>query len=176
MNSLGFVALRCGDIERSRGFYELLGLTFAEEKHGDGPRHLSTELDGVVLELYPRRSEEGRPDPTTLGLKVADPDSVGARLLLAGVHANAGLEPGAVRSTDPDGRSIHLKPLGTWDSLQHYAAAKAPDAPHIEHGLAVSRTLCGRAREHVTASRHLWHPYAAHACGECITALAHADH
>lgn len=78
MVSLGFVALRCGDLERSRRFYEVLGLAFAEEKHGDGPRHLSTKLDGAVLELYRRRSEEGGPDLATLGLKVADPDCITA--------------------------------------------------------------------------------------------------
>lgn len=91
------------------------------------------------MELYPRRSEEGGPDRATLGLEVADPDAVAARLLLAGIPTAAGLEPGTVRATDPDGRPVYLEPSGAGDSVQHYAAAKTPEAPQIEHGLVAVR-------------------------------------
>jgi hypothetical protein len=57
--------LQCADLKQSRRFYELVGLTFSEEQHGSGPRHLSSDLDGIVL--------AGRADgnPTVL---TADPD------------------------------------------------------------------------------------------------------
>jgi hypothetical protein len=38
-------------------FFEALGLTFQNEKHGDGPAHVSCERNGQVLEIYPERPD-----------------------------------------------------------------------------------------------------------------------
>jgi len=55
-SSLNLLVLRCQDIERSRAFYENLGLTFIPEKHGSGPQHYSTVIGSAVLELYPAKT------------------------------------------------------------------------------------------------------------------------
>jgi catechol 2,3-dioxygenase-like lactoylglutathione lyase family enzyme len=41
MATLDHVVLRCADLERSRAFYEALGLTVVPEQHGAGPAHFS---------------------------------------------------------------------------------------------------------------------------------------
>jgi len=53
VRSLAYVVLRCADLERSRGFYEALGLRLSAEQHGKGPKHYASNVGGVVLELYP---------------------------------------------------------------------------------------------------------------------------
>lgn len=50
---LTLLVIRCRNLELSRLFYEGLDLRFIQEKHGKGPKHYSTEIDGVVFELYP---------------------------------------------------------------------------------------------------------------------------
>src|SRR4051812_28096337 len=105
MTSLSLVVIRCGDIDRSRTFYEGLGLRFAPEQHESGPRHYSCNIAGVILELYPRaeRSTAG----LRLGFRV---DSLAAILI---VVAQSG---GRVVSTagttaiveDPDGHKVEL--------------------------------------------------------------------
>lgn len=67
---LNLVVLR-GKLELMRPFYEALGLTFTEEKHGAGPTHLACEMaHGVVLEIYPRKVIEDSTLNTILGLEV----------------------------------------------------------------------------------------------------------
>lgn len=74
-----------------REFYARLGLTFARERHGDGPEHYAATLaDGLVLELYP-----GTPERTTGALRLGflvDPGGV-----TEGVHR------------DPDGRAVEVR-------------------------------------------------------------------
>jgi catechol 2,3-dioxygenase-like lactoylglutathione lyase family enzyme len=88
MTGLTLIVLRCADIERSRAFYEQLGLSFTAEQHGSGPQHLACVLDdGAVLELYPRSAR------TTQGLRF------GLRLRGPG-------EPRTIE--DPDGHGVAL--------------------------------------------------------------------
>lgn len=47
------LVLRCSDIEKSKRFYEMLGLFFIEESHDGGPKHYSTQIEDLVFELYP---------------------------------------------------------------------------------------------------------------------------
>jgi hypothetical protein len=51
--SLSLLVLRSSRLEAMRTFYEALGLTFVEEKHGAGPVHYSAQLGSTVLEIYP---------------------------------------------------------------------------------------------------------------------------
>ena len=83
---LSLVVLRVADLERSRLFYEALGLRFVTEKHGDGPEHLAAECGRAVLELYPRGD---------------GPSSAGTRL---------GFRVGGERRVvaDPDGHKVEL--------------------------------------------------------------------
>lgn len=39
--------------ERVRLFFELFGMSFEREQHGDGPVHYACERDGNVFEIYP---------------------------------------------------------------------------------------------------------------------------
>ena len=57
--AVNLLVLRCKDIEVTRRFYEQLGLSFVEEKHGTRPQHYAWESGGFVLELYPA-AEGGR--------------------------------------------------------------------------------------------------------------------
>jgi catechol 2,3-dioxygenase-like lactoylglutathione lyase family enzyme len=67
--TVNLLVLRCKDIELTRRFYEQLGLVFAQEKHGSGPKHYASESDGFVLELYP--AAEGQPpDNVRIGFSI----------------------------------------------------------------------------------------------------------
>ena len=110
MRSLNLLVLRCGNIERSKAFYELFGMAFAEHKHGNGPRHYASEDDSGVFELYPL--EGGTADQTGLGFVTGDLD--GLHMLL---RRNQ-FAPREVRTTelgrnfvvrDPDGRRVEVK-------------------------------------------------------------------
>jgi lactoylglutathione lyase len=52
--ALNLVVIRSADLERSRLFYETLGLRFTLERHGSGPEHLAADAGAVVFEIYPR--------------------------------------------------------------------------------------------------------------------------
>jgi len=48
--------IRTDAIEAVRELLESFGLSFVSEKHGDGPDHYSCEIDGKVVEIYPRKA------------------------------------------------------------------------------------------------------------------------
>lgn len=64
---LDVVVLRCGDLDATVAFYRALGLEFAEEQHGRGPRHFSTQLGTAVVELYPA-TDRFPADKATIGI------------------------------------------------------------------------------------------------------------
>lgn len=47
------LVLRSPDIHRAAGFYRALGLLFTLERHGEGPEHYTSLVDGFLFELYP---------------------------------------------------------------------------------------------------------------------------
>jgi lactoylglutathione lyase len=66
---LNLIVLKSGDIDKTRKFYEMLGCQFIEERHGDGPRHYSSAINDVVLEIYQGKvANEG----ITIGFCVSD--------------------------------------------------------------------------------------------------------
>lgn len=112
---LCLLVLRCRDIHTTRTFYECLGFSFQEEKHGKGPVHFSSMMaDGCVMELYPIRGDES-PTRNRLGFIVPDPQRCIDKLLKTGLDlhlttvslltAPADSVPVAV---DPDGRHVEL--------------------------------------------------------------------
>lgn len=103
---LEYLVLRCRDLERTRLFYEALGLRFTAERHGGGSEHWACEVGGVVLELYPAKGGE-RAEPARLGLRVEELESACDRLRAAGFSAPQ-REHGAVLR-DPDGRAVELR-------------------------------------------------------------------
>ena len=102
---ISLLVIRCKDIERSKTFYEKLGLVFVKEKHSVGPCHYSCEYDGVVFELYPNKDEEVL-DRTRLGFNVANIETVISRFSLFESYEF----DGEVRYVliDPDGRKVEV--------------------------------------------------------------------
>jgi predicted enzyme related to lactoylglutathione lyase len=105
---LNLLVLKSHQLDRVKDFYTAMGITFVEERHGDGPLHLSARVGEVVLELYPL--QDGEADSTTrLGFAVPDLDAVLARLGAAVVSGPA-MTPWSRRAVvkDPDGRRVEL--------------------------------------------------------------------
>ncbi|WP_437274446.1 VOC family protein [Sorangium sp. So ce375] len=106
---VAYVVLRCADLERSRQFYEGLGLRLSPEQHGNGPKHYACNVGGMVLELYPLR------DKTTsglrLGLVVSDLGGILTSLRASGAAVGT-IDPegsSPVTVVDPDGHQIALE-------------------------------------------------------------------
>ena len=107
--ALEYIVLRCGDLERSRAFYEALGLPLVGEQHGRGARHYSCSLGSIVIEFYPLA---GRPSSgARLGLRIANVaaavslvKTLGAEIVRVQIE---GPSPSAV-IRDPDGHEIAL--------------------------------------------------------------------
>ncbi|WP_017623506.1 VOC family protein [Nocardiopsis chromatogenes] len=96
---LSLLVLYTDRLEECRAFYSALGLSFAKEKHGDGPEHHAAVLaDGTVVELYPVLSAPT--GPVRLGLEVD------------GRRATPPLPPGRHVVTDPDGRKVEVRAHG----------------------------------------------------------------
>jgi hypothetical protein len=71
---LNLLVLKTTGPGRLRAFYAALGISFAEERHGEGPVHYAGRVGDLVLELYPLPAGAGAADATTcLGFAVADP-------------------------------------------------------------------------------------------------------
>lgn len=83
-------------VEACHRFYSDLGLNFAAEQHGQGPRHYAAILaDGTVFEIYP-----ARPERQTGALRLG--------LAVNGNTATPALVPGRHLLTDPDGRTVEI--------------------------------------------------------------------
>jgi hypothetical protein len=101
-------------MERSKVFYEALGLCFSRHAHGGGPEHYAHEDERGVVELYPR-GKVGEGDMTGLGFAVEDLEGQAERL------RGVGFEPGAIGDRpwgrsfvvrDPDGRRVEVTAVG----------------------------------------------------------------
>ena len=66
---LNLVVIRARDMELLARFYEVLGLCFTKHRHGNGPEHLSCDIDGIVFEIYPAGANESTAS-TRLGFTV----------------------------------------------------------------------------------------------------------
>ena len=106
---LNYVVLRCADLERSRQFYESIGLRLVAEQHGAGAKHYSCDVSGVILELYPfaGKSTSG----LRLGLVVPDLQRVVEALRSNGTAVSTSEPDGAAAANvaDPDGHQISLE-------------------------------------------------------------------
>lgn len=111
MRRLNLLVLRCNDIERSKVFYEALGLSFSKHAHGKGPEHYAHEDERGVFELYPKAKEQAG-DMTGLGFEVDDLGVMSERL------SGLGFEPGPIAENpwgrsfvvrDPDARRVEVK-------------------------------------------------------------------
>src|SRR4051812_20570871 len=107
---LEYVVLRCADLERSRAFYQALGLKLEAEQHGRGAPHYSTKIGEVVVELYPLGEKPS--SGLRLGLHVRHLEitvamlkAVGADIVRADLAASV---PSAV-IRDPDGHEVAIR-------------------------------------------------------------------
>ena len=96
MKSLNLLVLRCANIERSKSFYELFGLAFNKEQHGNGPLHYSSSDERGVFEIYPLEGASADLVTSTMLLHELPAESVDATL----AETRRLLAPGGV--------SIHL--------------------------------------------------------------------
>lgn len=109
---LNLLVLRSLNLSAAVGFYQLLGLRFGTEKHGSGPEHWSSQVEGLVLEIYPARSDADVDRTTRLGFEVQELGQLESTLRSAGyrIAQEAKASPWGLRSVvvDPDGRSVEL--------------------------------------------------------------------
>jgi catechol 2,3-dioxygenase-like lactoylglutathione lyase family enzyme len=109
---MNLLVLRCKDAEVTRRFYEQLGLTFVEEKHGAGPQHHAWENGGVVPELYPVADGQA-PDNVRIGFSTpllgdfsGNPRPGSGVIILKGPYAPA--ERLVMLRQDLDGRKVEI--------------------------------------------------------------------
>jgi catechol 2,3-dioxygenase-like lactoylglutathione lyase family enzyme len=110
---LKLLVLRTPQLNRLRRFYQLLGIDFAEERHGTGPTHFAGRVGDAVLELYPLPNEGGTVDSMVrLGFSVTDLSEAIRSLEADGATILSGPRPTAWGNRavvrDPDGRSVKL--------------------------------------------------------------------
>lgn len=70
------LVLRSPDIHRAAAFYQALGLLFTPERHGDGPEHYSSSVNGFVFELYPLGAGRTPTSSVRLGFSVDSVDEL----------------------------------------------------------------------------------------------------
>jgi catechol 2,3-dioxygenase-like lactoylglutathione lyase family enzyme len=73
---LNLVVLRSSDIDRGAAFYREMGLLLTKHAHGTGPEHYSSEVSGLVFELYPSTPKSSPTTGTRIGFKVDSVDGV----------------------------------------------------------------------------------------------------
>ncbi|MEP0265606.1 hypothetical protein [Dokdonia sp.] len=70
---LNLLVIRTQNPEALKCQYELLGMTFEHHKHDKGPYHYTSEIDGIVFEIYPFTKSMTEADGTLrLGLEVSN--------------------------------------------------------------------------------------------------------
>jgi catechol 2,3-dioxygenase-like lactoylglutathione lyase family enzyme len=110
--ALDLLVVKSKDIDRSRAFYEELGLSFVREKHGSGPYHHISQDLGVPFELYPTKSKVE--NHVALGFSVNCIESTRDRLLSCGFVCSEIEFSGRRKSMvarDPDDNRIEIKNL-----------------------------------------------------------------
>jgi predicted enzyme related to lactoylglutathione lyase len=108
---LNLIVIRSGDLEASKEFYAMLGLTFRCEQHGQGPKHYAAELGQTVFEVYPCTDRVGAGN-LQLGFRIHSLDTAldalrkNATTVLREPHDSPWGRRAVVR--DPDGNYIEL--------------------------------------------------------------------
>lgn len=113
---MSLLVLRCRDLEASREFYERLGLMFLPERHGQGPKHYAATINGLVMELYPQKSDinlgQEIPDSTRIGFSIGSLDNVLQTMQEKGdkIHSMPHQKQWGYQAIvfDPDGRTVEL--------------------------------------------------------------------
>lgn len=83
---LNLVVLRSPDIDRAAKFYTYLGLLFKKHAHGTGPEHYSSEVNGMVFEIYPATEKMPSTACTRIGFVVDSVDNIVNLVIEAGAR------------------------------------------------------------------------------------------
>jgi len=109
---INLVVIRSADIEIAERFYSSLGLLFGKEKHGNGPEHYASCVDGFVFEIYPLKENETPTTSVRLGFEIDTVDGYIPEVSKLGgtVETRPYDSPWGRRSVikDPDGHTIEL--------------------------------------------------------------------
>lgn len=109
--TLSLVVIRVSDITRSVEAYSVLGITFQQEQHGNGPVHYSGSVGETIFELYPA-TEKSPVTSCRLGFAVACIDDLIATWRESGreIVSEPTESPWGLRAViaDPDGHKIEL--------------------------------------------------------------------
>jgi lactoylglutathione lyase len=73
---MNLVVLRSPDIHRAAKFYRELGLLFTLERHGNGPEHFTSSVNGFVFEIYPLKDGQTPTTSTRIGFMVDSVDQL----------------------------------------------------------------------------------------------------
>src|SRR5262245_59348721 len=114
--SLSLLVLRTARVDAGLKFYQGLGLTMVEEKHGKGPVHYSSSSNGITVEIYPdtqKNFTESRVERTIrFGFVV---ESLAATLESLETLGATVLNPPSITQwghlaviLDPDGREVEI--------------------------------------------------------------------
>jgi lactoylglutathione lyase len=114
--SLSLLVIRTSRVDACLEFYQGLGLAMVEEKHGKGPVHYSSSLNGITIEIYPetqKNSTESRAERTlrlgfmveSLAATLESLETLGARVLTPPSDTQWGRLAVVL---DPDGREVEI--------------------------------------------------------------------
>lgn len=109
---LNLVVIRARDARGLARFYSLLGLEFAEEKHGAGPAHFACDLGGFLFEIYPRSDSQPDTSATRVGFQVSSLSASMKAMALTGTRVLR--QPESTKwgrravIVDPEGHRVEL--------------------------------------------------------------------
>ena len=82
---MNLTVLRSPNIDRASEFYLEIGLLFTKNRHGNGPEHYTSSVNGFVFEIYP--IDKHPPTiGTRIGFSVDDVDSIVPMLVAIGAE------------------------------------------------------------------------------------------
>jgi lactoylglutathione lyase len=70
------LVIRSRDIRRAARFYATLGLLITLHRHGGGPEHYTSVVNGFVFEIYPLTSPDQQTTSVRLGFNVDSVDGI----------------------------------------------------------------------------------------------------
>lgn len=59
---INLIVIRTDKPKELSAFYEQFGMKFEYHQHGKGTWHYSTELEGIIFEIYPLMKNQNAPD------------------------------------------------------------------------------------------------------------------
>lgn len=106
MLSFNLIILSVKDIEESKKFYSMLGFNFIKEQHENSPVHYASELNGLVMELYPASNRFPLEKSIRLGFSVKNIHEIKKALVQHNIEIKE--KENLIIIEDPDGRKIYL--------------------------------------------------------------------